>query len=88
MDWCSEKGRGGQAEPAAAGALSCTQGLVLWLALKEQLSLRCEVRFQAAAPLLDDFVAQWAQVLETWRADRDMSLSRLDLQHLLDQLHA
>ena len=36
-------------------------------------------------PTLDDFVARWAGVLEVWRAEADMSLSRLGL---IEQLHS
>ena len=66
------------------------QLLVLWAGLKAQWSmrwsLRCESTFQGATPSLDDFVARWMGVLEVWRAGKDLSLCRSDLQHLLKQL--
>ena len=70
-------------EPALS--LQSTQGLVLWAALKAQWALRCEARFQATQSSLDDFVARWVGVLEVWRSEKNWSLSRGDLQHLLDQ---
>ena len=36
--------------------------------------------------MLDDFVARWVGVLEVWRAEKDLSLSKVDLQHLIEQL--
>ena len=72
-------------EPALS--LQSTEGFVLWAALKAQWALRCETHFQATPSSLDDFVAQWMGVLEVWRAEKNLSLSRADLQHLLDQLN-
>ena len=31
-------------------------------------------------------MARWVGILEVWRAKRDLSLSKADLQHLLTQL--
>ena len=67
-------------------SMQTSQGLVLWAALKAQCSLRCEARFQRAAPTLDDFVAQWVGVLEVWQAEKDLSLSTVDLKHLIEHL--
>ena len=44
------------------------------------------MRYQGAAPSLDDFVARWLGILEVWTAEKDLSLSRADLQHLLTQI--
>ena len=43
-------------------------------------------RAWGAKPPVDDFVARWLGILEVWRAETDLSLSRVDLQHLLTQL--
>ena len=67
-------------------SLRTSQGLVLWAALKAQWALRCQARFQGAVPTLDDFVARRVGVMEIWRAKKDLSLSRVDLQHLIEQL--
>ena len=67
-------------------SLSSSRGLVVWATLKAQWALRCEARYQGATPSLDDFVAKWVGILEVWRAERDLSLSTVDLQHLLTQL--
>ena len=69
-------------------SLQTTQRLVLWATLKAQWSLRCEARFQGALLTLDDFVACWVGVLEVCRAEKDFSLSRMDLQQLREQLYS
>ena len=90
--WLGAKGGGRGREPSRllfedpTLSLHSTQGLVLWAALKAQWALRCEARFQGGQPSLDDFVAGWMGILEVWRAEPNMYLSRSDLQHLLDQL--
>ena len=84
---------GGNVEPSRlifeepSLSLQSSQGLVLRAALKAQWALRCEARLQGVVPSLDDFVARW---LGFWRyrAEKDMSLSRTDLQHLVGQLCA
>ena len=55
--------------------------------LKAQWSVRCEARFQGETPSLDDLVARRVGALEVWRAEKDLSVSRVDLQHLIEQLH-
>ena len=86
------EGGGGAVEPnrllleEQALSLQSTQGVVLWSALKAQWALRCEARFQGGQPSLDDFVARWMGILEVGRAEQTMSLSRPDLQQLLEQL--
>ena len=41
---------------------------------------------RGGGPTLDDFVARWLGVLEVWCAEKDLSLSRVHLQHLIEQL--
>ena len=67
-------------------SLHSSQGSVLWAALKAQWAIQCEVCFQQTDPSLDDFVACSLGALEVWRAEKDMSLSRAALQHLISQL--
>ena len=65
---------------------SSSHGLVLWAALKAWWALRCETRYRGTTPSLDDFVAKWVGDMEAWRAERDLSLSKVDLQHLTARL--
>ena len=68
--------------------LQTTQGLVLWAGLRAQWKLRCEVKYQNRQVSLEEFVAVWVGVLERWRGERNMSCSRVDLRHLIAQLHS
>ena len=85
---------GGSMEPSrlllAAPLLSMqtTQGLVLWVGLRAQWRLGCEVKYQRQQVSLHDFVALWGAGLESWRGERNMSCNRADLQHLIVQLQA
>ena len=76
--------------PCASTALSKhqdqRQGLVLWVALKAQWSLRCEARFEGAVPTLDDFGAVGGGIGGLAGRKNNFSLSRVDLQHLIEQL--
>ena len=56
-------------------SLQTTQGLVLWAGLRAQWKLRCEVKYQHRQVSLEDFVAVWVGVLESWRGERNMSCS-------------
>ena len=66
-------------------SLQSMQGLVLWAAQKAQWSVRCGVKYLELRPSLDDFVARWQTVLEVWRAQKDMTVSRKDLSYLIEQ---
>ena len=76
-------GDGGVIEPShlvlenPLQSVGTKQGLVLWAGLKAQWSVRCEARFQGEIPSLDDFVAKWVGTLEVWRAEKDLSVSRV-----------
>ena len=61
-----------------------SQGLVLWAGLNCQWNLRCRAKFHVVAPVLDEFIAGWASILQRM-SERDMSCSRRDLQHLIQQ---
>ena len=69
-------------------SLQTTQGLVLWAGPRAQWKLRCEVKYQHRQVSLEDFVAAWVGVLESWRGERNISCSRVDLRHLIAQLHS
>ena len=69
-------------------SLQCTQGLVLWARLRAQWHIRCAVKYQRTPATLHDFVALWVNVLGGWRGERNMCYSRVDLHHLISQLHA
>ena len=69
-------------------SLQTRQGLVLWAGLRAQWKLRCEVKYQHRPVSLEEFVAVWVGVLEIWRGGRNMSCSRVDLRHLIAQLHS
>ena len=88
------QGGGGAVEPSRLLleepllSLQTTQGLVLWAGLRAQWKLRCEVKYQHRQVSLEEFVAVWVGVLEIWRGERNMSCSRVDLRHLIAQLHS
>ena len=67
-------------------SLTTTQGLLLWAGLKVQWSLRCQAKYQKHMPVLDEFIAGWAGVLRRWRAEVNMSCSRLDLYTFVEIL--
>ena len=69
-------------------SLTMTQGLVLWAGLKCPWGFRCRAKYQHLPPVLDEFVAGWAAILQRWRSERDMSCSRQDVQHLIRQLES
>ena len=66
--------------------VQCTQGLVLWAALKAQWKLPWAVKYQRRSVTCDEFVALWPSILEGLRGERDMSCSRVDPHHLIAQL--
>ena len=59
---------------------------MLWAAQKAQWSLHCDMKYLGIQPSLDEFVARWQTVLEVWRAQKDMTVSRKDLSYLIEQL--
>ena len=67
-------------------SLTTTQGLLLWAGLKVKWSLRCRAQYQKHMPVLDEFIAGWAGVLRRWRAEVNMSCSRLDLYTFVEIL--
>ena len=40
-------------------------------------------KYQRVPPVLDEFITGWPGILRRWRAERDISCSRHDLQHFV-----
>ena len=56
--------------PEKSGLLmQCSQGLVLWVGLKAQWKMHCEVKFQRQKVTVDSFVVLWLLILEGWRSN-------------------
>ena len=64
-------------------SLQSTQGLVLCVGLEVQWKLRCDAKYEWRGATLDDFIALWCSIFETWKGEKKMSCISAGLHHLI-----